>query len=405
MTPAHDQHVPARQVLRRDARSSRTSPCSSTPRRATASSARTARARPRCCESSPATSPRRTGTVAIPARGRVGVLRQDRFLDDEQIILDLAMMGDAPVWRALRREQRASSITARATRRAWPISRTRSGTSTATRSRRAPPRCSRGSASPSPRTSVPSRRSRAASSCASSSRRCSSAGPTRCSSTSRPTTSTSSPSAGSRSSSPATAASRSSSPTTSASSTTSPPTSSTSTTRPSPQYTGNYTAFVAEKAAARGRKEAEIARAEKIIAEKRAFVERFGAKATKAKQAQSRLKQIERIEVEELEDDARAASPLFRFEPRARERARRPRGERGLEGVRRASRCCATCRSTVRRGEKVADHRAERPRQVDAPQDRHGPRRGRRAARCASGTRSASATSRRITTRCCETRR
>jgi ATPase subunit of ABC transporter with duplicated ATPase domains len=78
------------------------------------------------------------------------------------------------------------------------------------------------------------------------------------------------------------------------------------------QYTGNYSAFVVEKAGTRERKEGEIARAEKIIADKRAFVERFGAKATKAKQAQSRLKQIERIEVEELKTSSRR-TPLFRF--------------------------------------------------------------------------------------------
>src|ERR1700722_5372640 len=41
------------------------------------------------------------GTVAIPGRARVGVLRQDLFLDDAQIILDLAMMGDREVWAAL----------------------------------------------------------------------------------------------------------------------------------------------------------------------------------------------------------------------------------------------------------------------------------------------------------------
>jgi ATPase subunit of ABC transporter with duplicated ATPase domains len=80
------------------------------------------------------------------------------------------------------------------------------------------------------------------------------------------------------------------------------------------EYLGNYSAFVREKAEVRARKEAEIARAEAAIAEKRAFVERFGAKATKARQAQSRLKQIERIEVEELESSSRRA-PLFRFVP------------------------------------------------------------------------------------------
>ena len=79
-------------------------------------------------------------------------------------------------------------------------------------------------------------------------------------------------------------------------------------------YTGNYATFAIEKGSIRERKEAEIARAEKIIAEKRAFVDRFGAKATKAKQAQSRLKQIEKIEVEELADTSRR-TPMFKFVP------------------------------------------------------------------------------------------
>jgi ATPase subunit of ABC transporter with duplicated ATPase domains len=79
-------------------------------------------------------------------------------------------------------------------------------------------------------------------------------------------------------------------------------------------YPGNYSAFAREKVAIRERKEAEIARAEATIAEKKAWVERFGAKATKARQAQSRLKQIEKIEVEELESSSRRA-PLFSFQP------------------------------------------------------------------------------------------
>ncbi len=79
-------------------------------------------------------------------------------------------------------------------------------------------------------------------------------------------------------------------------------------------YPGNLTASLAAKRLAREGKEAEIAAAERAIAEKRAFVERFGAKATKAKQAQSRLRQIERIEVEELASTSRRA-PRFVFEP------------------------------------------------------------------------------------------
>ncbi|HWO09961.1 MAG TPA: ABC-F family ATP-binding cassette domain-containing protein, partial [Polyangiaceae bacterium] len=77
-------------------------------------------------------------------------------------------------------------------------------------------------------------------------------------------------------------------------------------------YTGNYTSFVAQRAAVLEQKEREIARAEKILAEKRAFVERFRAKATKARQAQSRAKQIEKIEIEELKPSSRR-SPHFQF--------------------------------------------------------------------------------------------
>jgi ATPase subunit of ABC transporter with duplicated ATPase domains len=118
------------------------------------------------------------------------------------------------------------------------------------------------------------------------------------------------------------------------------------------EYVGNYSAFVLEKQAVRDRKEAEIARAEKIIADKRAFVERFGAKATKAKQAQSRLKQIERIEVEELAQSSRR-TPLFRFTPE------RPSGRDVLEiqGVSKAygkNQVLRDVSLTLRRGERLA---------------------------------------------------
>ena len=117
-------------------------------------------------------------------------------------------------------------------------------------------------------------------------------------------------------------------------------------------YTGNYRRFADEKKAVRERKETEVARAEKIIAEKRAFVDRFGAKATKAKQAQSRLKQIEKIEVEELADTSRR-EPLFRFTQE------RPSGKEVLElekitkayGEKHVLRGVTL---TIRRGEKVA---------------------------------------------------
>ncbi|HEY3500569.1 MAG TPA: ABC-F family ATP-binding cassette domain-containing protein, partial [Polyangiaceae bacterium] len=117
-------------------------------------------------------------------------------------------------------------------------------------------------------------------------------------------------------------------------------------------YTGNYAVFVREKAEVRSRKEAEVARAQATIAEKRAWVERFGAKNTKATQAQSRLKQIERIEVEELEASSRR-TPRFRFTPA------RPSGRDVLElsGVSKSYGAKTVLRDVsllVRRGERVA---------------------------------------------------
>jgi ATPase subunit of ABC transporter with duplicated ATPase domains len=117
-------------------------------------------------------------------------------------------------------------------------------------------------------------------------------------------------------------------------------------------YTGNYTKFVGQKEREKARRDDEIARAEKIIAEKRAFVDRFGAKATKAKQAQSRLKQIEKIEVkDELVSSRRA--PSFAFT------AARPSGRDVLDiekvGKSYGEKKVLTNLSlVVRRGEKVA---------------------------------------------------
>ena len=77
-------------------------------------------------------------------------------------------------------------------------------------------------------------------------------------------------------------------------------------------YTGNYTAFLAQRQLVQEQKEKGVARAEKLLAEKKAFVERFRAKASKARQAQSRAKQIEKIEIEELKPSSRR-SPHFNF--------------------------------------------------------------------------------------------
>ncbi len=89
-------------------------------------------------------------------------------------------------------------------------------------------------------------------------------------------------------------------------------------------YTGNYRRFEEAKVTNRNRKESEISKREKQIAQNKAFVERFRAKATKARQAQSKLKAIERIELEQLAPSSRR-HPKFGFAQR------RPSGKTVLE--------------------------------------------------------------------------
>jgi len=62
------------------------------------------------------------------------------------------------------------------------------------------------------------------------------------------------------------------------------------------EYTGNYDRFQLSKEEASIQRERELAGKEKRIDELQSFVDRFGAKATKARQAASRVKMIERIE-------------------------------------------------------------------------------------------------------------
>jgi ATPase subunit of ABC transporter with duplicated ATPase domains len=117
-------------------------------------------------------------------------------------------------------------------------------------------------------------------------------------------------------------------------------------------YPGNYSVFALEKAAIRARKEAEIQKAEAEIAHKQAYVDRFRYKATKAAQAQSRLKQIERIEVEELVDTSRR-TPRFLFTQE------RPSGRDVVlvDGISKAYGSTQVLRDislVIRRGEKLA---------------------------------------------------
>ncbi len=61
-------------------------------------------------------------------------------------------------------------------------------------------------------------------------------------------------------------------------------------------YSGNYSQFEAERALQLAQQQAAYAKQQRQIAHLQAFVDRFRAKATKAKQAQSRIKALERME-------------------------------------------------------------------------------------------------------------
>src|SRR6185503_13237514 len=80
-------------------------------------------------------------------------------------------------------------------------------------------------------------------------------------------------------------------------------------------YHGNYTAFLEEKILERERREKEIAGKEREIAHQQLFVDRFKAKASKARQAQSKAKIIEKklASIEELPQSSRRY-PTFNFE-------------------------------------------------------------------------------------------
>jgi len=119
-------------------------------------------------------------------------------------------------------------------------------------------------------------------------------------------------------------------------------------------YHGNYRRFVEEKAATSERMEAQAERQQHVIDEKKAFIERFRSKATKARQAQSRAKQVERLERDlTAPPHTSRRSPHFRFEQR------RPSGQDVLtvKSVSKSygeKRVLTDVSLAIRRGEKVA---------------------------------------------------
>jgi ATPase subunit of ABC transporter with duplicated ATPase domains len=118
-------------------------------------------------------------------------------------------------------------------------------------------------------------------------------------------------------------------------------------------YHGNYSSFLEQKVADRERREKEIEGRQKEIEHLQRFVDRFKAKASKARQAQSKARMIERKaeHLEELPGSSRRY-PKFRF------RQRRPSGREvlTLKGIRKAygeNEVLHGVDLQVRRGERV----------------------------------------------------
>ena len=90
------------------------------------------------------------------------------------------------------------------------------------------------------------------------------------------------------------------------------------------QYSGNYEKFLLEKQLIEEQKLSVKKNMEQRIAEMQRFVDRFRASPTRAKQAQSRLKMIEKIELPDIKQSSRM-SPHFNFKPH------RPSGKQVLQ--------------------------------------------------------------------------
>ena len=78
-------------------------------------------------------------------------------------------------------------------------------------------------------------------------------------------------------------------------------------------YPGNYDDYMIASTQARERLVADNAKKKAQIAELQSFVSRFSANASKSKQATSRARQIEKIQLEEIKPSSRV-SPFIRFE-------------------------------------------------------------------------------------------
>jgi len=87
-------------------------------------------------------------------------------------------------------------------------------------------------------------------------------------------------------------------------------------------YPGNYDDYMEASTAARAQQAKDNAKAKQQIADLQEFVRRFSANASKAKQATSRAKQIDKIKIEEFKPSSRQY-PFIRFEYDEKEKLHR----------------------------------------------------------------------------------
>ncbi len=120
-------------------------------------------------------------------------------------------------------------------------------------------------------------------------------------------------------------------------------------------YPGNYDDFMEASTQARERQSNANAKAKERIAELQTFVRRFSANASKAKQATSRLKLIEKIRPEDIKPSSRQY-PWIRFEYDDKEKLHRQAVE--LDGVSHAfaggGQLFADFTATVDAGDRIA---------------------------------------------------
>jgi ATPase subunit of ABC transporter with duplicated ATPase domains len=133
-------------------------------------------------------------------------------------------------------------------------------------------------------------------------------------------------------------------------------------------YTGDYTSFIEQKTTGKRQAEADVAQKKKKVAELKDFVARFGASASRSSQAQSRVKEIEKLE-ESIQTCGAPAwcGPTSSFD------VEKPSGRDVLRVESLAKsfgdlRVIRDLSMNLNRGRQARGHRAERHRQVDAAQ-------------------------------------